>query len=108
MNAMNLNVIWIAIPVLMLAWANGANDVSKGVATLLGSGAASGRQALLWGALWTLVGGVAAVFWGAALISTFSNGFLTSGFPISTVFIASALGGAVAWVLLATRLGGPV
>jgi PiT family inorganic phosphate transporter len=105
---MNLNVLWIAGPVLMLAWANGANDVCKGVATLLGSGAASGRHALLWGSLWTVLGGVAAVFWGAALVSTFSNGFLESGFPVSTLFIVGALSGAVAWVLLATRLGWPV
>jgi PiT family inorganic phosphate transporter len=108
MDAMNLNVLWVAGPGLMLAWANGANDVCKGVATLLGSGAASERHALLWGALWTVLGGVAAVFWGAALVSTFSKGFLTSGFPVSTVFIVSALGGAVSWVLLATWLGWPV
>lgn len=102
------DAVLIAIPVLMLAWANGANDVCKGVATLLGSGAASGRHALLWGALWTMAGGLTAVFWGAALVSTFSNGFLSSGFPVTTTFIVSALGGAVAWVLLATRLGWPV
>ena len=105
MDAMNLNVLWVAGPVLMLAWANGANDVCKGVATLLGSGAASGRHALLWGSLWTVLGGVAAVFWGAALLSTFSNGFLASGFTVNTVFIVSALGGAAAWVLLVTRIG---
>ncbi len=37
MDAMNLNVLWVAVPVLMLAWANGENDVCKGVATLLGA-----------------------------------------------------------------------
>lgn len=103
-----MHLVWIVVPVLMLAWANGANDVCKGVATLLGSGAASGRHALLWGTLWTVFGGLTAVFWGAALVSAFSNGFLTSGFPVTTAFIASALTGAVAWVLLATRLGWPV
>lgn len=108
MYELNLDVLWVAVPVLMLAWANGANDVCKGVATLLGSGAASARHALLWGTLWTVLGGVAAVFWGAALVSTFSNGFLASGFTVNTVFIASALGGAVTWVLLATRIGWPV
>jgi PiT family inorganic phosphate transporter len=106
MSEFNPDVLWVAV--LMLAWANGENDVCKGVATLLGSGAASARNGLLWGAFWTVLGGVAAVFWGAALVSTFSKGFLTSGFPVSTVFVSSALGGAVAWVLLATRLGWPV
>jgi len=32
-----------------LAYANGANDVSKGVATLVGSGTSRYRQALVWG-----------------------------------------------------------
>ena len=91
MNEIALNSVFISVPVLMLAWANGANDACKGVATLLGSGTASGRNALLWGALWTVAGGLAAVIWGAALVSTFSNGFLTSGFPVTTAFIVSAL-----------------
>lgn len=108
MSALNPATLWIMLPVLMLAWANGANDVCKGVATLFGSGAASARHALLWGAVWTVFGGVAAIFWGAALVSTFSSGFLVSGFPLSTTFSASALGGAVVWVLLATRFGWPV
>ena len=54
----------IALPALMLAWANGANDVSKGVSTLIGSGLAKPAHAILWGTLWTLLGGVAAVYWG--------------------------------------------
>jgi PiT family inorganic phosphate transporter len=58
--------------------------------------------------MWTVFGGVAAIFWGAALASTFSSGFLVSEFPVSITFSASALGGAVVWVLLATRLGWPV
>jgi PiT family inorganic phosphate transporter len=108
MNELNPEVLWIVVPVLLLAWANGANDVSKGVATLVGSGAAKGRHALLWGTLWTVLGGVAAIFWGAALVGTFSSGFLATGFPVSTAFISGALAGAIAWVLLATRFGWPV
>lgn len=37
MSEFNPDVLWVAV--LMLAWANGENDVCKGVATLLGSGA---------------------------------------------------------------------
>ncbi len=42
-----------------LAFANGANDVSKGVATLVGSGVTDYRRAVAWGTLWTGAGVVA-------------------------------------------------
>ena len=102
------NILWVAAPVLTLAWVNGANDVSKGVATLLGSGLSHGRRAILLGAGWTMLGGLAALVWGAALVQTFGNGFLTPGFPLTLGFAASALSGACGWVWLATRLGLPV
>lgn len=41
---------------LLLAFANGANDNSKGVATLVGHGAAGPRAALAWAALTTALG----------------------------------------------------
>ena len=44
-----------------LAFANGANDVSRGVATLAGSGRASYRAAITWGTLWTFLGAMAAL-----------------------------------------------
>lgn len=105
---MSVDALWIAVPVLILAWANGANDVSKGVATLLGSGLAHAKKAILWGTGWTVLGGLAAVAWGSALVQTFGNGFLAPGFPLTLSFITSALTGAFGWVLLSTRLGWPV
>jgi len=42
--------------IVALAAVNGANDVSKGVATLAGSGITRYRTAILWGALTTLEG----------------------------------------------------
>ncbi len=56
-----LGVTVIVLLVWVLAWVNGANDVAKGVATLTGSGASNAKRAILWGTLWTVVGGVAAV-----------------------------------------------
>lgn len=50
----------IAAVVLLLAWANGANDVSKGIASLVGGGVAQARRALWWGTLWTMLGGLTA------------------------------------------------
>jgi PiT family inorganic phosphate transporter len=98
----------ITLLVLALAWANGANDVPKGVATLVGNGSAGARRAILWGTLWTVLGGVAAVIWGAALIRMFSSGYTSPGFDIDMTFVTSSLLGAVCWVLFATRFGLPV
>ncbi|MFH0343215.1 MAG: anion permease [Chromatiales bacterium] len=104
----NAELVWIAVPVLLLAWVNGANDVSKGVATLIGSGASNARTAIAWGTLWTVLGGLTAVVWGASLVSTFSSGFLAPGFPTTRMFAIGAMTGAFAWVLLATQRGWPV
>jgi len=105
---MTFETLLVASLVLSLAWVNGANDISKGVATLVGSGASRVKTAIWWGTLWTVLGGVAAVSWGAALLETFSSGYLRSGFDVSTGFIASALIGASGWVFIATRRGLPV
>lgn len=102
------NLLLVAVPVLALAWVNGANDVSKGVSTLIGSGVARPSRAIWWGTLWTLLGGLAAVLWGAKLASAFGGGYLAPGFELSADFIFGALTGAFAWVLLATRFGLPV
>ena len=64
----------LLILVALLAFANGANDNGKGVATLVGYGAARPRQALLW-ALWTTALGAGASFWLAGgLLHSFSTG----------------------------------
>ena len=74
-----MSLVWIgfvALP-LLLGWANGANDISKGIATLVGSGAASFRAAVVWGTLWTVAGGLTAAFASQGLAATFSGrGFL--------------------------------
>jgi PiT family inorganic phosphate transporter len=41
---------------LAIAAINGANDVSKGIATLVGSGVTEYRKAVAWGTAWTGVG----------------------------------------------------
>ena len=105
---MTLGLIVVIFLVLALAWANGANDISKGVATLVGNGTTSARRAIWWGTLWTLMGGVAATIWGAALIKTFSSGYLSPGFEVDMVFIAGTMLGAAFWVIIATRMALPV
>jgi PiT family inorganic phosphate transporter len=98
----------VALPALLLAWTNGANDVAKGVATLIGSGLARPAPAIAWGAFWTLAGGMAAIFWGSALADNFARGYLAAGFRPDTAFVAGTLCGAFGWVGIATRRGLPV
>src|SRR6059036_3118852 len=61
-RGMLLMTVLLVVLTLIVAFANGANDVSKGVATLVGSGVTDLRRALSWGTVWTVAGGVAAAF----------------------------------------------
>ena len=105
---MTFSILAVCLLVLLLAWANGANDISRGVATLVGNGTTHARRAVLWGTLWTMLGGLAALVWGAALINAFTKGFLNPSFIIDLTFVAGVILGATAWVGFATRAGLPV
>ena len=101
----------IAIVVIagaLIAFVNGQNDVGKGIATLVGSGVTNHRRAILWGALWTGVGGLAGAAIGGAMITTFGKGLLATGVTPTFATALAVLVGAAAWVLIATRAGLPV
>lgn len=98
----------LAVAVLGLAFWNGANDVSKGVATLAGSGVTRIRTAIVWGALWTATGGVVAAFAASGLARAFSGSGLISAMPDGHSLLLSVAAGALLWVALATRTGLPV
>lgn len=98
----------IALLTLLLAWANGANDIAKGIATLAGSGVGQARRAVAWGTFWTVLGGFAALLWGWELVGAFGGGYLNSGFGVSAAFLISSLLAAFAWVLFAAQRGLPV
>lgn len=101
--------ILILIAVALLAFANGANDNFKGVATLFGSGTANYRRALIWANVTTLAGSVAAVFFAEQLLKKFSGrGLVSTTLAENPVFAASVAIGAGSTVLLATRLGLPI
>lgn len=92
----------------LLAWANGANDVSKGVATLVGGRATDYRRAVVWGSLWTAAGALAAAVLAQAMVSTFGRGLLTPGTnPTAAAGLATTVGAGL-WVLFATRTSLPV
>jgi len=101
---------WVAVAALaaLLAYANGSNDISKGIATLVGSGVSGFRGAVVWGTLWTMAGGLLAAVFSQRLVATFSgSGFLDHRMD-GPAFLAAVAAGAAAWVLFASGTGLPV
>lgn len=100
---------WLAIATgFAVAYLNGANDVSKGVATLAGSNITDYRRAIRWGALWTGAGGLASSVLSKTLIGTFGAGLLAQQGAPTLIETLAVLLGVAACVGLATRLGLPV
>lgn len=90
-----------------VAFFNGANDVSKSIATLVGSGTANYRHAIAWGTLWTAFGAVIATFVTRAMLQTFGSISRSSSIhPFSTAI--AAIAGTVLWIALATYKSLPV
>ena len=104
---MDLSILTFVL-VLSLAFANGSNDVSKAIATLVGSGVANYRTAILWGTVWTVIGAGLAGLVATAMVKTFSQGLLAPDVPSSPVIAAAVLIGAVVWVLVGSWRGLPV
>jgi len=94
--------------VIALAFANGANDVSKGIATLAGSRRATYRQALAWGTLWTAAGAFAAVTISVGLVKVFTSSLVVDGVLAQSFFPLAVATAASLWVLLASVTGLPV
>jgi PiT family inorganic phosphate transporter len=105
---MTITTVTLAALGFGLAYVNGANDVSKGIATLVGSGLSDYRGAILWGTLWTAIGGLLGAFLATAMVTTFGNGLLAPDTTQSVGAGVATLLGASAWVLIATRTGLPV
>ncbi len=66
-------VLALVVVTLFLAYANGANDNFKGVATLFGSRTTNYRRALWWATGTTLLGSCAAVLLSGGLVRAFSG-----------------------------------
>lgn len=91
-----------------LAYVNGANDVSKGVATLSGSGLTSHKKAIWWGTLWTIIGSVMSLWLAGSMLSRFTSGFIQAQFATPPAFTLAVILGAASWVLIATLTHLPV
>lgn len=105
---MSIAELSVLIAAIVIACANGANDVSKGIATLVGAGVTGYRRAILWGTVWTTVGGIASAFFATALVGAFGKGILAPGTVPTFAAGLAAILAATLWVAFATWRGWPV
>jgi inorganic phosphate transporter, PiT family len=93
----------------LLAFANGANDVGKSVASLmhLGPGAKISRRPLLWGGFFSGVGSIAAIIVSTRLLATFTPQKILNA-SIDSSFVLAVLAATAVWVLAATLVRLPV
>lgn len=103
-----MELIIVIVAGLAISWANGSNDVSKGIATLVGAGVTSYRTAIYWGTFFTAVGAITGAFFAHAMVATFGGKLLTAAASPDMAAALAIIGGAAGWVLLATRTGMPV
>jgi PiT family inorganic phosphate transporter len=104
---MEISLLAFAL-VFALAYANGTNDVSKAIATLVGSGVTHYQAAIIWGTIWTTLGAGVSAFVASAMVKTFSQGLIQTGTIVQPVVGLAVLTGAMAWILFASRTGLPV
>jgi len=99
----------VLLAVGTLAYANGANDNFKGVATLFGSGTTHYRGALTWATLTTLLGSLTAVFLAEKLLHAFKGkGLVDTTLVADPTYVAAVALATALTVLVATRVGMPV
>jgi len=105
-------MIWITFIILttvFVAYANGANDNFKGVATLFGSGTTDYRKALWWATVTTFAGSITAFFFASSLVKTFSGaGLVPNTLIASPDFLVAVALGASLTVLMTALMGIPI
>jgi PiT family inorganic phosphate transporter len=97
----------LAAVVFLLAWANGANDNFKGVATLYGCQTVGFRAARLWCTIATAAGAVVSLMIAEGLLMSFSGGGVLAAEEVTDSMLASTGLASGATILLATLWGMP-
>ncbi len=104
-----IGFIGILAATMFVAYANGANDNFKGVATLFGSGTTDYRKALGWATMTTLFGSLCAFFWAEKLVKTFSGkGLVPDTLVANPAFMVAVITGAGLTVFVAAQTGIPI
>jgi PiT family inorganic phosphate transporter len=99
----------VLLAAVFLAFANGANDNFKGVASLYGSWLASYRAAMTWATIATVAGSLCSFIMAEALLHRFTGkGLVPDALVASQPFVLAVAFAAATTVLLASRLGFPV
>lgn len=102
-------LVLLFLAVLFVAYANGANDNFKGVATLYGGGVAGYRTAITLATLATFAGSLASLVLAAALAKVFSGkGVVPDAVAAAPAFMLAVAFGAGLTVITATLTGLPV
>lgn len=97
------------ITTCFLAYANGANDNFKGVATLFGSGTTNYKRAISWATFTTFAGSVCSIFLAEKLLKNFSGkGLVPIEITTSPEFLTAVALGAGLTVLLTALRGLPI
>jgi PiT family inorganic phosphate transporter len=95
----------------VLAFANGANDVGKSVASLMSTSGPGGprlrRRALLWGGVFSGLGSISAILISGRLLTVFTPQSILRN-STDSFFILAVLVGATIWIMIATLFRLPV
>lgn len=101
--------VLLFLATLLVAYANGANDNFKGVATLFGSRAVSYKTAIAWATGTTFLGSVTSILFASALLKNFSGkGLVPDAIAGAPDFHLAVAMGAGLTVILATLTGFPI
>lgn len=106
---MEIFTVFILLATLFLAYANGANDNFKGVATLYGSGTTNYKKSLVYATMTTALGSLMALYLASELIIVFKGKGLVPDEVIQMQNFPLAVGiGAALTVMSATFFNLPV
>lgn len=100
---------WVGLAAVAgVAFLNGANDVSRSIATLVGAGVHDYRKATLLGTIATTVGAALAGWLAWRMVTAFTQGWFADSVSLSPTFALAVPLAAILWLSLVTRLGIPV